>query len=411
MRLVAARRVIDGRGHVSEGPAYVALENGRIVDVIQGQHPAESDELIDLGGMTLLPGLVDTHIHISGSGGFDAREKLATESEQTLLLRVAQNCRTMLRVGVTTARDCGTRNEIIFPFLAALRSGAAIGPRLLVAGAALTPTGGHVADLFGHEVDSVDAIVKAVRQHAKLGAHLIKVMTTGGILTQFKPNLLQFSQEELRTVVREAHHLGLPVASHCHNKAGIAASVDAGVDTIEHAIYADENGVRYDPDLSRRVREAGIFVNPSNAFAIRSLLTGQSDAATDGGPGLLANLRAERVATWRQQYADDVQMVPGSDAGWYATPFEDYARMPELMVSEIGMTPMEAIVACTRTAAVALGLDAEIGTVEPGKTADLIAVEGDPSVDVKALWNVRWVMKAGRQVWPDALQIGSPPVD
>jgi imidazolonepropionase-like amidohydrolase len=179
--------------------------------------------------------------------------------------------------------------------------------------------------------------------------------------------------------------------------------LEAGVDSIEHGIFLDENGaVKFDPTVAERIVESGTFLNPSNAFAVRATMTGRTDEAGDFGPGLIAKLRADRVETWREQYAIGVKLIPGSDGGWYATPVDDYARIPQLMVSEIGMTPMEALRACTSLAAEAIGRGGDIGQLTPGSRADMIAVEGDPARDIEALWRVRWVMIGGSVVWPDS---------
>lgn len=411
MRIVLGKKLFTGYKEPPIENPIVVVDDGRIVDVGRGEPPAEVGDLVDLREWTLLPGFVDTHIHVSGSGSLTAREGLATEDDATLLVRATENARSLIRAGVTTARDLGTKNHLIFPLVRAIKNRMLAGPRLLAAGEVLTITGGHAADVFGHEVDTPDEIRRAVREHVKLGADVIKIMTTGGILTQYKPNLVQFRTDEIKAAVEEAHRLGVRVASHCHNKAGIVASLDAGADSIEHGIFLDQNGVHFDEALAERIVESGVFLNPSNAFAVRAILTGRTEDATDAGPGFVAELREARVQTWRAQYEAGIKLVPGSDGGWYATPVGDYARIPESMVREIGMSPQDAIVACTSLAAESIGAGSEIGGVRKGMGADLVAVDGDPGDDIEALWRVRWVMSQGRQLFPEPNQSGAVPLD
>ena len=175
-------------------------------------------------------------------------------------------------------------------------------------------------------------------------------------------------------------------------------AVEAGARTIEHAIFLTDDGVKYDAALAARIRDSGIYVNPSNAFAVRATMGGRTGESEGAGPEFVAELREARLETWQLQYQDGVPLIPGSDGGWYATPVQDYARMPELMVSEIGMSPSDALRACTQVAAGAIGMDKELGTIEEGKYADLVAVDGDPLSDIKNLWNVADVFLRGQRV-------------
>lgn len=390
--LLRAARVLG-----SDGAAAVLVRDGRIaklgaVDDLR----AETEEILDIGPLTLAPGFVDTHVHITGNGSRSAPQDMQRDSHEILLLQAGANAQRALAEGVTTVRDCGAHNDVIFPFKDAANRGLIPSPRVLAAGAPLTRTGGH-GHWWGGEVDTGDEARKAIRRQAKLGADCIKVMVDGGIdLTNHQPGLLYFPAAELREIVDEAHRWRRRVAAHCLTLAAVRSATEAGVDSIEHCIFFDieTDGMRYDSSLVDEIVRKGIVVDPGQAFAY--------EVFTDPGAATTfprnASMFKQRLADDARMWQQGVTLVPGSDAGWYATPFGRYALMPELMVSEMGMSTRDAFRACTHVAAQSIGAD-DTGRIAEGCRADLVALEGDPTVDISAMRRVRMTMVGGRVLY------------
>ena len=377
------------------------IEGDRIATVGRmeeyGAAPQESARLVDLRPAALVPGFVDTHVHSTGSGLRSAPADMRTDSPEVLLLRAADNGRRALNEGVTTMRDCGARNDVILAYRDAARRDVVTAPRVLACGSPLTRTGGH-GHWWGMEADTPDEVRRAIRTQSKLGADGLKVMVDGGIDTGglARPGLLLFDERELSDVVAEAADWGLPVVAHCLTVAGIRASVAAQVNSIEHAIFYDteRREPAFDASLADAIAAAGIWVAPGQAFAY--------EVFTNPSPGDLfarnAELFGTRLDDDRAMRERGVRLVTGTDAGWYATPFGRYHLAPMLFSERVGMTPLEALAACTADAAESLGLAAVTGALRPGLAADIVAVEGDPSTDVNALGRVRAVFSAGRLV-------------
>jgi imidazolonepropionase-like amidohydrolase len=382
---------------VTEGVAgarEVLVENGRILEVGSGGTLGGADQTLDLGDLVLAPGFIDTHVHMTGSGLRSAVEDMRRDSREVLLLRAAANAQRALEEGITTMRDCGAHNEVIFPFKAAANSGVLPSPWILACGAPLTRTGGH-GHWWGLEADTGDEVRKAIRQQAKLGADGIKVMVDGGIdLTNHQPGLLYFAPDELREVVEEATRWRRPVAAHCLTLNGIRSAVEAGVCTVEHAIFCelDSDDTRYDPALGDEMVRKGIIVDPGHAFAYEMFADPSAATTFPRNARMFKQRLADDGRMWRQ----GVKQVPGTDAGWYATPFGSYHLVPELMVSDTGMSPDEALQACTKVAAEAVGLTHVTGRIAPGLRADLVALGADPRQDVGAFGQVRLTMVRGR---------------
>jgi imidazolonepropionase-like amidohydrolase len=379
----------------------LVLEGDRVAGVGTwadlGSAAQDGATVLDLRPFTLVPGFVDTHVHATGSGQRSAPADMRADPDQLLLLRAADNGRRALAEGVTTMRDCGARNDVIFAYRDAARRGLVVAPRVLACGSPLTRTGGH-GHWWGMEADSWDEVRRSIRRQSKHGADGLKVMVDGGIDTGglARPGLLLFDADALTQVVREAADWGLPVVAHCLTTAGIRASVTAGVNSIEHAIFYDTERAEpaFDRALAEEIRERGIWVAPGQAFA--------HEVFTNPGPD---DLFARNAKLFGTRLDDDaamrelgVRLVTGTDAGWYATPFGRYHLAPRLFVERIGMTPLEALAACTALAAESLRLAGETGRLRPGLAADLVAVDGDPATDVGALERVRAVFARGRLV-------------
>lgn len=355
-------------------------------------------EIIDVRPFTLIPGLIDTHVHITGSGTRSAPELRKTEPVEMHMLRAAGNAARALQEGVTTLRDCGALNEAVFPFRNAIFEGALDAPRLLTSGSPLTRTGGH-GHWWGGEADNTDELVRTVRRQGKLGAECIKVMVDGGLDGggRAKPGLLMFDQQELSIVVEEASGWGLPVIAHCLTTPAIRVAVAAGVHSIEHAIFYNPHSGNpdYDSDLVVEIAEREIWVNPGQTFAYDAI----SDPSQDERFQRNAAMFRTRLEHDAAMLAAGVRMVSGTDAGTYATPFGRFALAPRLFVDPIGMSSLEALRSCTSDAAEAIGMSREIGSLEAGKLADVVAVDGDPESDISSLERVRLTVANGKVVF------------
>jgi imidazolonepropionase-like amidohydrolase len=393
--LLRAGHVVTQDGAVAD---TVATDGDRITAVGSYRDlaaAAAGAELIDLPGLVLSPGFIDTHVHITGNGTVTAPVEIQQATPETLLLRAAGNAQAALAEGVTTVRDLGAPNSVIVPFRDAAAAGLFPSPHVLVAGAPLTRTGGHGC-WWGLEADTADEIRTAVRRQSKAGVNALKVMVDGGIdLGRHIPGLLYFKPDELRLAVEEAHDWGLRVAAHCLTAAGVRSAVHAGVDSVEHAIFyeLDLDDTRYDQELGAMMAERGIYVDPGPAFAYQVFT----------GPGAEKSMFAKNARLFRRRLEDDarmheqhVKLVAGSDAGWFGTPFGQYALIPQLLADESGLTAAAAFAACTSVAAESLGLAAETGTIRPGLRADLVALDGDPTADITAMARVRLTMVGGQ---------------
>ena len=371
--------LIDGGQIVAAGPSGALRSMG------------PGGEVVDLGAVTLLPGLIDAHVHLGFDGGPDpaARMRAETDAEQLILMR--SSARQLLHAGVTTVRDLGARAFLDIAVRDAIARGTEDGPRLVTAGRPLTPAGGHCW-FMGGECGSAGELRRMVRLHHLRGADLIKVMATGGFLTTGSaPWSAQFTAPELSAVTREAHRLGMRVAAHAHGTEGIARAVAAGADTIEHCSFAGpdgEFGSDFDPALAEEIAVAGIFVCPTINVTAPVMRERH-------GPVLEGVIRG--------LHRRGVPLIAGTDAGTENCPHGAYACGLEAL-AEAGLPAREVLEAATLRAARALGVEDRTGSIAPGKDADLIAIRGDPLRDVSALHRIELVVTRGRQVIP------APPV-
>ncbi|MEV0962747.1 MULTISPECIES: amidohydrolase family protein [unclassified Streptomyces] len=334
---------------------------------------------------TLLPGLIDTHVHLALDAGPDPVAALLEADDATLRDGMAERAAQLLRTGVTTARDLGDRNGLAIRLRDDIAGGHLPGPRILAAGTPLTGPGGHCWFLGG-EVRGEHAIRGMVRRNAAQGVDVIKVMATGGGITRGGPPVWasQFTPAELCVVVEEADRAGLPVAAHAHGAEGIAAAVAAGVATIEHCTWMARDGFDVREDVVAEIVAKGIHVCPAASPDWRGF-------AERFGTGRAAEMFG-RLGWMRER---GVRLIAGTDAGVSRAVFDDFVSSLEFF-AHIGCTPAEIIDLATTEAARALGLGGTTGRLEPGHRADLLIVHGDPVRDLRALRRVALVMSGGR---------------
>ncbi len=389
--------VIDGTGADLQPGLDVLVSGGRISAMgPAGSFTVNAAETLvfTLNGMTLLPGLIDCHVHLFADAGPEGRLN-TDELPGFALLRAAYHARRTLEAGITTVRDCGGQSHMEFALRQAIAAGYCRGPRLLLAGRLLSMTSAGAEAFNGmyREADGADEVRKAAREQLKAGADVIKVMATGAVMTPGEqPGASQFTFEELCAAAEEAHKAGRKVAAHAHGSAGILTAVLAGTDTIEHGSLLCES-----PEAIQRMAERGVFLVPTLAT---SAMTTHCDLIPDFMAENDRNLGDAPQRSVRAALAAGIPIAMGTDAGVPFVMHGDNAIELVLMV-EAGLTPIQSIVASTSNAAYALGLQHEIGTVEVGKCADLLVIDGNPLDDITVVTRkecLRLVMHKGQIV-------------
>jgi len=391
--LLRNARLFDGTGAPARPGADLLVEGGRIAALDGEAKPRAGAESIDLGGRTLLPGLIDCHVHIAFNGDPDEIPRLGTMPTPLLAWQASENARRTVEAGVTAVRDLGTRDNIAILLRDAILAGTLPGPRMRAVGSIVCMTGGH-GWFIGREADGPDDVRKAVREQLRAGADCIKFTATGGVMTPgVDPRSASLTEEELRAGVEEAHKAFRRAAAHAQGTSGIKNAVRAGIDSIEHGIFMDD-------EVLEEMRLRGTFfvptlVAPEN-IAKFGLAVGIPAYAVEKSN----QVKEVHNESFKRALKAGVRIAMGTDAG---TPFNRHGENAQeiaLMV-RAGMPPADALVASTRNAAELLDLLAETGTVEPGKSADLLVVDGDPLDDVGLLTRpeaIVGVLRAGAWV-------------
>jgi imidazolonepropionase-like amidohydrolase len=396
--VVTAARMLDVEKGVVLAEPVIVVTDGRIAAIVTRNGPRPNipadAKRVDLGDVTLVPGLIDMHVHLDSSplyGGYNGLQ--FTDTFWTA--QGVGNAAAMLKAGFTTVRNVGSENYDDVAYKQAIEEGLMIGPRIVPAAHALGATGGHCDSTFfppsfnqrGKAVgDSPDELRVRVREQRKYGAEVIKVCATGGVFSRnTEPGQQQLSEGELRAIADEAHQWGLKVAAHAHGAAGIKAAIRGGIDTIEHASLIDDEGIRL-------AKERGAYLSMDIYNTDYTQAEGKKNGVLED------NLRKDREVAqiqrdnFRKANSAGVKMVFGTDAG--VMPHKEAAKQFRVMV-QYGMTPIQAIRAATVTAAEALGRTRDVGAIVVGRYGDMVAVQGDPLADVATLEKPVAVIKGG----------------
>jgi imidazolonepropionase-like amidohydrolase len=403
---ISAGRLFDGTGAQPITDAAILIDGDRVVEVgpAAGVSVPGGAVSLDYPDKALLPGLVDCHSHTNLPGDGTTIEQAATEKFEIHLLRSAENARTALACGVTTLRENGAFHQTGFVLREAIERGIVKGPRLSVAGRPITVTGGHCWPLGG-EADGVEGVRHAVRQLVKEGADWIKAMATGGGTLNTRPYQASYTSEELRAIVDEGHRAERLVGIHCTGTAGIVNALDTSADMIIHGNFNNADGsATFVPDLARRMADQDVWLNPTvhigrtRIWRLQRIAKERPLSEVEAAELALAEerykIRCEHVA---ELLKFGVRMAAGSDCGWSYYAFGGFRHEIESL-SSCGLGAARALRAGTLDSATAMGLAHQVGSLEPGKLADLLIVNGNPLADLTALGDVAGVFLGGVRV-------------
>lgn len=401
--VIYSSNYVDVINEVQVKNTSITITNNKITDISRGFIKVDTgDKLIDLRGFTLLPGLMDMHVHFGGEYQSKAKRPIKVERETEAIL-ATQHAYKTLKVGFTTVRQVGDSGMVAISLRDAINSNQIVGPRMFTSGKSIATTGGHADPTNGMSSDSYeyptaeDGVINgpydaytAVRQRYKDGADGIKLTVTGGVLSVAKSgDNPQFTLEEVDAVVKAAKDYGMWVAVHAHGPQGMKRAVLAGVDSVEHGTFMTEeimdlmisNGTYYVPTIS-----AGEFVAAKSKIDNYFPEIVRPKAASVG---------PQIGATFKKAHERGVKIAFGTDAGVqpHGTNADEFVYMVQY-----GMSPMKAIKSATINTAMLLGINDDLGSIDIGKTADIIAVKGNPILDIENIKNIRFVMKEGKKV-------------
>lgn len=387
-------------------PAAVLLPDGEIVEdvdvVVRGSlivevtssndHAVRPDWVVSAPDSTLLPGLVDSHVHLTFNSGVDVVDRILRESASTHLARAAGNAQRALARGVTTAMDCGGVGDVVITLRDSIAAGSLCGPRLLVAGPPLTTTAGH-CHWLGGTADSSDDLIRAMRQQVAAGVDFIKVMVTGGNITQgSNPARIQFPAEAIMALGRECERLGKVLVTHAHTVEAIELSAAAGARIVAHATCVQEDGgIALGPDTVDLLTRSGCYVDPT-------LMVGR-----DGVAERRAGQRTAMIPLLRTMHDAGIPLTAGTDAG---VPGVAHGSVSDAIVTlheELGLDVSAALLAGTAVPARAYGIDDQVGAIAPGLVADLLLVDGRVDEDIRAVTRPVAVWRNGSLVMRDGL--------
>jgi imidazolonepropionase-like amidohydrolase len=403
---IQAGRLIVDAAQPARGASTVIVDNGRITRIDSGFTAPAGAIVVDERARTVMPGMTDVHVHLTQDSGTPWYQGLTPKYSEAYAATLGlKNALVMARAGFTTVRDLGSPGVAGIAARDAIRDGNFPGPRVLVSGPPLSMIGGHADDSVGLSPELADAVqargqigvctgvdecARATRRIAALGVDVIKIMATGGVLDPGAMGLEQhFSDAEMKSIVDTAHSLHLKVAAHAHGARGILAATRAGVDSIEHGTFVDDAGVA-------EMKKRGTYYS-ATLMAFTGVQAGLGKGIFTANSETKAR---QALAQWgtglNRAYRAGVKIALGTDSA--VAPHSQAGREVELMVTKGGMTPRDALIAATKGGPDLMELSNVTGTLDPGKSADLIAVEGDPLVDPKAVQHVDYVMVEGKPI-------------
>jgi len=373
----------------------VIVEGERIVRVADGNASIPVDaHRIDLCNHMLLPGFIDCHVHLCLDGSANPAAAVSGYNLPMLTLQTSEFARNTLMAGVTTVRDMGGIEFVNISIRDAVRNGLIPGPRILASGRLVCMTGGHGWQFGGREADGPHEVRKAVREQIRAGCDVVKLMATGGVLTRgSEPGSPQMTDEELRAGVEEAHKAGRITAAHAQGTQGIKNAIRAGIDSIEHGIFLDEEAIAL-------LAERNVALIPTLSAPMNILRGGVESGVPEEAVKKTAQVKKSHFKSIVMAKEAEITIAMGTDAG---TPLNRHGEnLNEIKhMTEIGFSPEQALRAATQTAAKILLLEEELGVIEEGKLADLVAVRGDPLAEIDVLTdphNIQLVMQAGHLV-------------
>lgn len=383
--------LINGTGEAPIENAYFVVEDKKITKVGNGDYLNSLDglEVVDLTRKTVMPGLINSHVHITMEPIGDPVSLMTNESHAKTTLRGVANLKKHLLSGTTYFRDLGAPGGLDFTLRDAVNEGLIDGPQFLTAGKCLTMTGGH-GWFIGREADGVDELMKAAREQLKAGADVIKIMATGGVMTKgVEPGSPQLSMEEMKSAVKEAHKAGKKTATHAQGTEGIKNAILAGIDSVEHGIFLDD-------EVIQLMVEKGVYLVPTLVAPYFIVENGVEAGIPQYAVDKAKYVMKYHMDSFTKAYKAGVKIAMGTDAG---TPFNLHSDAPhelKLMV-QCGMSPMEALVASTKSSADLLGILDNYGTLEEGKFADFLVLNENPLDNLDTLFDINFVYKLGRK--------------
>jgi imidazolonepropionase-like amidohydrolase len=403
VKFIHAGALLAKPGEAPRGPSTIIVRDGKVAEVRSGYaEPEAGAELIDLKERFVMPGLVDMHVHFWGIGGDPMRNRLTAlnRDDGDNMMFAIDNARVTLEAGFTTVRDLGGDARGMRALREGVERGTIAGPTIVNAGNPISVSGGHgdptngLAETFADAVhqhtintcDGPDDCRRAVRQQVALGAQVIKYMSTGGVLSNVSGGLGRaMTDEEMRAIIDTAHGLGRRVATHSHAVAGTKAAIAAGVDTVDHGSFLDDEAIA-------AMKAKGTWLVPTMMAPAAALQQARAGMLPPATIPKAEEAAAAALASHTKAFAAGVKVAFGTDSG--VSKHGENAREFAMMV-KAGMAPAQALKAATVNAAEALGRSASIGSIEPGKDADIIAVAGSPIEDVTRMEKVDFVMRHG----------------